>query len=164
MALNQSLIPEFEQEAKSTRKILERVPLEKSAWKPHPKSTALGQLAVHVAELHGWPGSMLSSNELDFAKIDYKPSTANTTSELIDVFEANYSKGLNSIKNATDEMLLQNWTLRNGERIFFTLPRITVIRTGFNHIYHHRAQLGVYLRLLDIPLPFIYGPTADEPM
>jgi len=164
MSLNQSFIPEFEQESKSTRKILERVPVEKPDWKPHKKSTALGYLAVHVAELHGWPDGVLSSDELDFAKIDYKPRVASSTSELMSIFEENYSKGLGAIKNATDEMLMSNWTMRNGEKVFFSAPRIAVIRSCMNHIVHHRAQLGVYLRLLNVPLPSIYGPSADEQM
>lgn len=165
MSLNQSFISEFEQEAKSTKKVLERVPIEKADWKPHEKSMSLARLATHVAELPSWLDVTLNSDELDFAKVEYKPRIAASSAELIHIFEENYSKGLKAIKNATDEVLMSNWTMRNGEQIFFTLPKIAVIRsTVYNHLYHHRAQLGVYLRLLNVPLPAIYGPTADEPM
>jgi uncharacterized damage-inducible protein DinB len=165
MPLNQSFITELEQEAKSTRKILERVPIEKAGWKPHEKSMSIGRLATHVAELTGWVTSVLNSDEMDFAKIEYKPRIATTSAELLEIFEENYSKGMESLKNATDENLLKNWTLRNGEQIYFTLPKIAVIRSvGYNHLYHHRGQLTVFLRLNNIPLPGIYGPTADEPM
>lgn len=165
MSLNQSFISELEQESKSTRKVLERVPIEKADWKPHEKSMTLGRLSTHVAELPNWLDVTLNSDELDFAKVEYKPRIAATSAELINIFEENYSKGMKAIKNATDEVLMSNWTLRNGETIYFTLPKIAVVRsTVYNHLYHHRAQLGVYLRLLNVPLPAIYGPTADEPM
>ncbi len=165
MPVNQSFIAELEEEAKSTRKVLERVPVEKSDWKPHEKSMPLGRLATHVAELPGWITSVLSTDEMDFAKIEYKPKIAKTTAELLEIFEDNYSKGLKSLKDAKDEDFFKNWTLRNGEQIYFTLPKIAVIRSvGYNHLYHHRGQLTVFLRLNDVPLPGIYGPTADEPM
>lgn len=165
MPINQPFITELEQEAKATRKVLERVPLEKSAWKPHEKSTPLGRLATHVAEIPGWITSTLGADELDFSKFDYKARVAGASSELLQIFEENYSKGMESLKNASDDDFSKNWTMRNGERIYFTLPKVSVIRTfAFNHQYHHRAQLTVYLRLLNVPLPYVYGPTADEPM
>lgn len=165
MSINQSFISELEQEAKATKKVLERVPLDKPDWKPHEKSMALGRLATHVAEIPGWVTSTLAADELDFAKFDYKPRIATNTDELIQIFEENRSKGLDSLKNAKDEEFTKNWTMRNGEQIYFTLPKIAVLRTfAYNHLYHHRAQLTVYLRLLNVPLPYIYGPTADEPM
>lgn len=165
MPLNEGFIKELEQEAKSTRKVLERVPIEKADWKPHEKSMSIGRLATHVAELSGWVATVLSSDELDFAKIEYKPRIAANSKELIEIFEENYSKAMESLKNASDENFFKDWTLRNGEQIYFTLPKISVIRSiGYNHLYHHRGQLTVFLRLNDVPLPGIYGPTADEPM
>lgn len=165
MPINQSLITELEQESKATKRLLERVPIEKSDWKPHTKSMTLGRLATHVAELPGWISTALDTDELDFAKIEYKPRIAKSNSELIEIFNENLTKGLESLKKATDEDFMKNWTMRNGEQVFFTLPKIAVLRsTAYNHLYHHRGQLTVFLRLNDVPLPGIYGPTADEPM
>ena len=165
MSLNQSFIKELENEAKQTRKVLERVPLDKADWKPHEKSMALGRLATHVAEISGYITSTLDADEMDFAKMDYKPRIAKSTSELLAIFEENYNKGMESLKNATDEKMLSNWTMRNGEHVYFTMPKIVVVRSfAFNHLYHHRGQLTVFLRLNDVPLPGVYGPTADEPM
>jgi len=165
MPLNKSFLDELETEARPTRKMLERVPLDKADWAPHKKSTPLGRLATHIAELPGWTSVTLDFSELDFAKFDYKPRVADSTSELINIYEENLEKAEQSLKKAKDEVFSEEWTLRNGEQIYFTLPKIVVLRsTFFNHIVHHRGQLSVYLRLLDIPLPGVYGPTADEPM
>lgn len=163
MAINESFISELEQEAKSTRKILERVPADKPDWKPHEKSMKLGSLATHVAELPGWVSMTLDQDELDFAKMDYKPTILKSTEQLLKIFDDNVEKAMKSLKNAPDEKFKKNWTMKNGELVYFTLPKEAVLRSfSFNHSYHHRAQLGVYLRLLGIPLPGIYGPTADE--
>jgi uncharacterized damage-inducible protein DinB len=165
MSLNQSFLDELEREARPTRKMLELVPLEKADWAPHKKSTPLGRLATHIAELPGWTSVTLDYRELDFAKSEYKPRIAESNSELINIYEENLEKAEKSLKNTDDEVFSEEWTLRNGEQVYFTLPKIIVLRsTCFNHLIHHRAQLGVYLRLLDVPLPGIYGPTADEPM
>lgn len=165
MGINQSFIAELEQEGKSTRKILERVPLEKFDWKPHEKSTPLGRLAFHVAEIYGWASTTLDEDELDFAKFDYKPKTQGTTEELLASYDDNYNKAMKSLKDAPDSRFMENWTMKNGDITYFTLPKIAVLRSFvFSHLIHHRAQLGVYLRLLDVPLPGMYGPTADEPM
>ena len=165
MGINASFIAELEQEAKATRKLLERVPLEKHDWKPHEKSMALGRLAFHVAEIYGWASSTLDQDELDFAKFDYKPKISGTTEELLAVFDDNYNKAMKSLKNAADPTFMENWTLKNGDVTYFTLPKIAVLRSfAFSHQIHHRAQLGVYLRMLDVPLPGMYGPTADEQM
>jgi len=165
MPINESFIAELEQEAKATRKLLERVPLEKSDWKPHEKSMSLGRLAFHVTEIPGFISATLDFDELDFAKFDYKPVTSGTTEDLLKSFDDNCSKAIKSLKDAPDSRFMDNWTMRNGDTVYFTLPKIAVVRSfSYNHWYHHRAQLGVYLRLLDVPLPGIYGPTADEPM
>ena len=163
MKISETFIGELQQEAASTRKLLERVPVDKPDWKPHEKSMKLGNLATHVAELPGWVSVSLDQDELDFAKFDYKPVIAKTTEELLKIFDDNVAKAMNSLNNASNEKFSENWTMRNGEQVYFTLPKAAVVRSfSFNHMYHHRAQLGVYLRLLDIPLPGMYGPTADE--
>ncbi|MGB7070114.1 MAG: DinB family protein [Pyrinomonadaceae bacterium] len=158
-----ALIAEMEQEAATTRKCLERVPTDKFAWKPHEKSMAFGQLAVHVAEMFGWTPPTLQQSELDFAKIDYKPFEPATTDDLLEYFDKNVAEALDVLRNTSDETYLENWTMRNGETVYFTLPKIATMRSFvMNHIVHHRGQLSVYLRLNDIPVPSIYGPSADE--
>jgi uncharacterized damage-inducible protein DinB len=165
MPMNEALITELDQIAKSTRKLLERVPVEKNDWKPHDKSMTLGRLAGHIAEIPSWVSATIDLDELDFSKMEYKPFVAASTEELVKKLDENAAKGLESLKNATDEKLNGNWTLRNGEQIYFTRPKIGVVRDfAYSHLYHHRGQLTVYLRLLDIPLPMLFGPTADEQM
>jgi len=165
MGMNEVFIAEMQQEAASTRKLLERVPMDKADWTPHPKSMKLGNLAHHVSELLGWTMVTLDQDELDFAKWEYKPVVPKTTEELLKNFDEQVEKSLACIKKADDAKFMENWTMRHGEKIFFTLPKAAVLRSFvFNHEYHHRAQLGVYLRMLDIPLPSMYGPTADETM
>ena len=162
MPIRDSLIPEYEMELKNTRKMLERVPMEKADWKPHEKSMSLGRLAVHVAEIPGWMTVTITTDELDFAK-GYTPNKAASNEELLKLFDDNAAKALDELKKASDETFLGNWTMRNGDHLYFTMPKVVVAR-GFamNHLYHHRAQLSVYLRLLDVPVPGMYGPSADE--
>lgn len=163
MAIKDAFIAELKQEAASTRKLLERVPMDKPDWAPHAKSMKLGNLANHVAELPGWTMVTLDQDELDFAKFEYKPVIPKTADELVKKFDDQVAKAVECLNRTSDETFMQNWTMRQGEQIFFTLPKAAVLRSfTFNHSYHHRAQLGVYLRLLDIPIPGIYGPTADE--
>ena len=156
---------ELNEEAKSSRKILERVPAESFGWKPHEKSMPLGRLASHVAEIPGWVFHTMETDVMDFANFDYKPPVLNTTDDLLKILDDNVKKAADSLNKAKDEDFFTNWTMRNGETVYFTLPKIVVVRSfALNHNYHHRGQLTVYLRLLNIPLPNIYGPTADEPM
>ena len=157
------LIGEMEQEASVARKCLERIPAEKFSWKPHEKSMTMGALASHVAEMFTWTQATLQSPELDFAKMDYKPFEPATTDELVEFFDKNVAEAIEVLRNTTDDVFLENWTLRNGESVYFTLPKAAVMRSFvLNHIVHHRGQLSVYLRLNDIPVPSIYGPSADE--
>jgi uncharacterized damage-inducible protein DinB len=142
--------------------MLQRVPPGKFNWQPHPKSMTLVRLATHVAELPGWVSMALSTDELDFAKGDYKPEVINSTEELLSYFEKNLAEGKASLENAKEEDLLPNWTLRNGDQVYSVRPKHEVIRMAYCQTVHHRAQLGVYLRLLDIPIPGSYGPSADE--
>ena len=163
MPINEPLIAELQQEASTTRKILERVPLDNPDWKPHEKSMVIGRLAVHVAELPNWINATLEHDELDFAKSEYNPPVAKSGAELVEMLDKNVAAAMEILKKSSDEHFMTNWTLRNGEEIYFTMPKINVLRSMvYNHIIHHRAQLGVYLRLLGVPLPGSYGPSADE--
>jgi uncharacterized damage-inducible protein DinB len=163
--LNQPIIAELEREAATTRKMLERVPEEAFSWKPHEKSMSLGRLAGHVAELHGMFRAILTGDELDFASENYQPFAPANVSELLETFDKNVAEAVELLKAQTDEALMGPWRMRSGEQVFFELPRVAVIRSmALNHIFHHRGQLSVYLRLRDVPLPSVYGPTADEPM
>ena len=161
--LNQSLLPEFRHEMAQTRKMLERVPFDQSTWQPHQKSMKLGQLAVHVAELPSWATVIINTNELDFATFDYKPFAPQSGAHLLEHFDQNVADAIKALQGATDEHLMQRWSLRNGEQVFFTMPRIASIRSmAMNHLVHHRGQLSVFLRLKDVPVPGMYGPSADE--
>ena len=156
-------IAEMEQEAKVSREVLSRIPAEKFDWKPHEKSMTFGRLATHVAEMFGWTPSTMTQPELDFSKFDYKPFEPPTTDDLLDFFDKNVAEAIETLRNATDEQFMETWTMRNGETIYFTMPKVVVMRSFvMNHIVHHRGQLSVYLRLNDISVPSIYGPSADE--
>ena len=153
---------ELNQEIIATRKILSCVPIDKYDWKPHEKSMSLGRLATHVAEIPGWYAFTINQDVLDFAKSDFKPFIAKSTEELLALLEKNYNNAVDVLKNTSDEKLKEDWTMRAGEMIYFTLPKEQVVRTWcLNHWYHHRAQLGVFLRLLNVPIPGTYGPSAD---
>lgn len=161
--LNQPLIGEFTHEASQTKKLLEKVPADKFDWKPHGRSMSLGRLASHVANTPNWMKIALTTDEFDFSKGTYKEDKAETEQELLDIFQNKYEGALKALQNASDETLKQTWTFRSGEHVIFSLPRIAAIRTlAMNHWIHHRGQLSVYLRLLDIPIPGMYGPSADE--
>ncbi len=155
-------LKELEQEAQTTRKMLARVPAEKFDWKPHEKSMTLRQLTTHIAELPSWVSMTLNTTELDFASSPYQPVPLSDNQSLLSYFEKSLAEGKSSLEDATDEDLEPNWTLRNGNDIYVVSPRGEFIRLTFSQIIHHRAQLGVYLRLLNIPIPGSYGPSADE--
>lgn len=163
MSMGQSLAAEFEHEARTTRRLLERVPEASFDWKPHEKSMTLGRLATHVAELPELLVPALTQDEFDFGSGDFKPFEPKSTAELLEKFDRNVSATAAALKSHPDERMGEKWKLRSGDRVIFEMPRAMVVRYfGFNHIVHHRGQLSVYLRLLDVPLPSIYGPTADE--
>ena len=150
-------------ESANTCKMLERVPTDKNDWKPHPKSMTLGRLASHVAEIAGWVSYTLDSDVLDFAKFDYKPVTNASTEELLAIMDKNVAMAMASLEKSTDEDYDKMWTMRNGDHVHFTLPKKVVLRSfAYSHLVHHRGQLSLYLRLLDVPVPGMYGPTADE--
>ncbi|UKJ08880.1 DinB family protein [Solitalea lacus] len=158
----QKLLKEMEQEAQTTRKMLSRVPDDKYDWKPHEKSMTIKQLATHIAELPLWVTMTLTTDELDFAANPYQPENITKTTDLLAYFEKSLTNGKEHLEKANEALLEQNWTLRNGEEIYSTSSKEEVIRMTFCQIVHHRAQLGVYLRLLNIPIPGSYGPSADD--
>jgi uncharacterized damage-inducible protein DinB len=156
-------LAELEQEGKVAREILSRVPADKFDWKPHEKSMSFGKLASHIAEMVSWTGPTLQQPELDFSKIDYKPFEPATTEDLLEYFDKNLAEAADVLRNTTDEQFMEDWTMRNGDKIYFTMPKVVCMRSFvMNHIIHHRGQLSVYLRLNDIAVPSIYGPSADE--
>jgi len=166
MGISESLLPEFDQAMANTRKTLERVPHEKFDWKPHEKSTAMGGLATHLSNLPTWAVYAIDQDSLDLAP-GGKPlppaELAKSEAELLAIFDANSAKARAAIAGASDEALFKPWTLMSNGNEILTFPKISVLRSFvMNHIIHHRAQLGVYLRLNDIPVPPIYGPSADE--
>jgi uncharacterized damage-inducible protein DinB len=160
--ISQSMLPEFDQEMKTTRRVLERVDAGKFGWKPHDKSFPFGSLATHIAQLAGWGTMILGENGLDIGG-DFPRPQIESTQDILDMFDKNVAATRAALAAASDEDLMKPWTLsKNGHEIF-TLPKVAVVRTMvFNHVIHHRGQLSVYLRLNDIPVPSIYGPTADE--
>ena len=166
MPITQALLPEFDHEMATTRSLLERVPEDRADFRPHPKSTALGALATHVANLVGLGARIVSLTEVDMnppGGPGFKPPQFSTTAGLLEMFDANVAKARGAIAGASDEAMMETWTLKNGGSTIFALPRAAVLRTMLmNHVIHHRGQLSVYLRLNDVPLPSIYGPTADS--
>jgi uncharacterized damage-inducible protein DinB len=162
MSIIPMLLKELESEAQTTRNMLNRVPDDQFNWQPHPKSMTLQRLVTHVAEIPSWVKLTLTTSELDFGDNSFEPALVNSKKELLDFFERSVEEGRNALSKATEDDLLPNWTMRNGEEIYSVLPKGEVIRMAYCQVVHHRAQLGVYLRLLDVPIPGSYGPSADE--
>jgi uncharacterized damage-inducible protein DinB len=156
------LLKEMEQEAQITRKMLSRIPNDKYDWQPHEKSMTIRRLATHIAELPGWVSMAINTDELDFADNPYKPAIINDTAALLDLFEENYADGSAHLTKTNEGELLRNWTLRNADQVYSVSSKAEIIRISFCQVVHHRAQLGVFLRLLDVPIPGSYGPSADE--
>jgi uncharacterized damage-inducible protein DinB len=166
MRISETLLPEFDHEMANTRKTLERVPDDKFDWKPHEKSTTMGGLATHLANIPTWAVHALTKDSIDLAPVGQPPlraEPAKTREEVLQRFDKAVSDARSAISGASNESLLEPWSLLSGGKTVMTLPRAGVLR-GFvmNHNIHHRAQLGVYLRLNDIAVPSIYGPSADE--
>jgi uncharacterized damage-inducible protein DinB len=163
MSISEALLPEFDQEISNTRKTLERVP-NKPDFLPHPKSMPLGKLAPHIAELGGFGLSVLTTREVDFSAGSYKPLPFESAAQLVKVFEEGAAKVREALIGVTDEAWKENWRLSFQGKAIFEGSRFLAYREMFlNHVVHHRAQLGVYLRLTGVPVPAIYGPSADEP-
>ncbi|WP_207492926.1 DinB family protein [Aridibaculum aurantiacum] len=152
----------MEQEAAITRKMLKLVPADKFDWKPHEKSMSMQNLAVHIAELPSWVQMGLNTEGIDFATMDYKPTEVSSNEELLELFEKSFSAGDAALTAAKEDDLWPSWTMRQGEHVIAVMTKYEVIRHAFAQTTHHRAQLGVYLRLLNIPIPGSYGPSADE--
>jgi len=164
MSIADALVTDLQTEAANTRKVLALVPEAQFAWKPHEKSMTLGQLASHLAEAPSWTGSMLEP-AMDFAGMQgYRPFAARSLVECVAEFEKNHHACIESLRGRDDRFMSALWTMKNGPKVLAQQPRNEALRTTLvHHAIHHRGQLTVYLRLLGVPLPPIYGPTADEP-
>jgi uncharacterized damage-inducible protein DinB len=168
MTIAQSLLPEFDHEMATTRTVLECVPEAQAAWKPHPKSTPLGGLAAHLASLPGFAIMALNQTEFDFnppGGPGFTPPRFESTAAALTTFDDNVAKARAAIASASDADITTMWALKNSGDVVFSMPRLAVLRSMLlNHVIHHRGQMSVYLRLLDVPVPQVYGPTADFPM
>ena len=166
MSIGESLLPEFDEEMSLTRKTLERVPSDKGAWKPHEKSFPLGHLAQLVSRLPSWLTLTVDRTELDLnppdGKRQFSGYSLETTETLLKEFDANVVKARAAIAGASDADMRVPWSLKVGGHTVLTMPRVAMLRNTMNHMIHHRAQLTVYFRLLDVPVPALYGPSADE--
>ena len=162
MPISQMLLPEFDEEMTNTRKLLERVPENRFDYQPHAKSMTLGRLAAHVAELPEWAKMTIEIDNLDLQP-GQQPYVAKSKQDLLSTFDKNVTEARKAISGASDEHLQKIWTLTFSGKPIFSMPRATVLRGSFmNHLIHHRAQLGVYLRLNEVEIPGMYGPSADE--
>jgi uncharacterized damage-inducible protein DinB len=166
MAMKDGLLPEFDHEMAGTRRTLERLPEDKFAWKPHEKSGSIIGLATHLANLPSWAAYTINQDSLDLSPggVDFQPPPPpKTRKELLEMFEQNVASGRAAIAGASDAELLKSWSLLRNGKTLMTMPKIACLR-GFvmNHTIHHRAQLGLYLRLNNIAVPALYGPSADE--
>ncbi len=164
MSIAQALIAELDMEMAGTRRMLSRLPEDKLDWTPDPKSMSMGRLAAHVAEMPSWAALTLSTDELDFAAGGYTPAVATSREQVLALAEDNAKAARAALESASDEDFMKPWTLRAGDQIFFTMPKVAVIRgMVMNHTIHHRGQLTVYYRLVGVAVPGLYGPSADEP-
>jgi uncharacterized damage-inducible protein DinB len=166
MALNEALLAEFDHEMANTRKTLVVVPDDKFDWKPHAKSMTVRQLALHLALFPSWTMEIFDRTSLDIAppgEPPYQPPVVNSRQELLEIFDRDVAKARKGLEAASDRQLMESWTLLAGGKTIFSMPRMAAVRSMvMNHMIHHRAQLGVYLRLNDLPVPGLYGPSADE--
>ena len=162
MSIAKQFIAELQQQATDTRKLLERIPQDNLMWKPHEKSTQIGRLGMHIAEQPNSIVRALETEGIDYAAVPFKPVFPNTTAEIMDTFGKSLAHAVSALENYPDESLSVIWRARRGEQIIYEIPRSAVIRNTINHIFHHRGQLTVYLRLLGVPIPKTFGPTADE--
>lgn len=161
-SLKQAALGDLEHELASTRTLLERIPDDRLDWKPHPRSMALGSLALHIATLPFWLEHIAGSDHLDLLTQTRNAPPA-SRQEVLDAFDAHVAAMRAALRDSGDAALVAPWELRMGDKVLQRTPRMAVMRgMGINHLIHHRAQLGVYLRMLDVPLPPLYGPTADE--
>jgi len=166
MSIAASLLPELEHEANTTRALLANIPDADAAWQPHPKSMSLGRLGAHLRDLAGWLELITTTTEFDMSPPGgdrWTSAPFTTTANVLTEFDAAIERGRAALAACTDAAMMEPWSLKAGGQAIFTLPRIVVLRTWtLNHMIHHRGQMSVYLRLRDVPLPSIYGPTADS--
>ena len=166
MPIRDVFLPEFDYEMANTRKTLERFPEDRVTWKPHDKSMTMGRLAGHLAELPSWMTMTLNTESVDVAPPGgpkFQPKIASTQADLLGFFDKNVADARAALASATDEQMMASWSLMAGGKTLMTMPRMAALRTWvISHTIHHRAQLGVYLRLNDIAVPSLYGPSADE--
>jgi uncharacterized damage-inducible protein DinB len=160
MSISETLLPEFDQEMAATRRVLERVPDDNPDWKPHPKSFSMAHLAQLLSWMPGWITNALTETRLDLSSAGGYSNQP--TASLLDAFDKNVREAREAIENAKDADYDIPWSLTMGDRVLMTMPRGAVVRQNISHLSHHRGQMTVYLRLRDIPVPSIYGPTADE--
>lgn len=162
MAFTDALLPEFDHEMATTRKLLERLPEGCLGWKPHDRSMSLGRLATHLAELPQWSMHIINEDEIDL-KGGYQPRVADSVAAILSQFDAAVAECRKAMASKSDAELMAPWTFKVNGKTMFTMPRLAFMRSMlFNHMVHHRGQLSVYLRLNDVPVPAMYGPSADE--
>ena len=162
MELIPIFLKEFEAEVLTSRKMLSRIPDDKYDWQPHPKSMTIRSLATHIADLPGWIHMALTTDGLNFATAPYNPPAIHTTKDVLEIFEQRVVDCRSQLISENEPKLSESWTLRDGETIHFVNTKAETIRVSLSQLIHHRAQLGVCLRLLNIPIPASYGPSADE--
>lgn len=162
MNIIELLLKELKEETAITRKMLERIPSDKYDWQPHVKSMTVRRLAAHIADLPNWIPMTLTTTELDFATAGWKEEIVNNTEELLACFDRSVANSIAGLEKAAEEQLQQQWIMRSGEQIYVKATKYEFIRITFGQMIHHRAQMGVFLRLLNIPIPGAYGPSADE--
>jgi len=161
--ISQGLTKEIQHEGGQTKKMLERIPMDKFTWKPHDKSREIGPLAIHIAQTPAWTSRILAALDFDMLTFNRVTPEIKSADELVTISEANIEKAIDDLQKASDEDMMRIWTFRRGDKVIFSLPIAAAIRTlAMNHLVHHRGQLSVYLRLLNIPVPGMYGASADE--
>lgn len=162
MSIKEGFLVELERETKNTERIIKRLKDEDLAYRPHEKSMSLGELINHIVELHNWVSEALTKDDFNF-QTDYIPLKYNTVEEIKNSLEEGYKKNVETIKSFGDEEWFKTWTMRSGDHVIAQVPKLGALRFILNnHLIHHRGQLTVYLRLLNIPVPGLYGPSADE--
>jgi uncharacterized damage-inducible protein DinB len=162
MAFTDALLPEFDHEMGTTRKLLERLPDEQLGWKPHERSMSLGRLATHIAEIPTWGDRILCHDEVNLTGA-YQPRTEQSRAAILAIFENAIAQARKTLASKSDGELMAMWTFKREGKTLSTMPKVAVLRSMmFNHLVHHRGQLSVYLRMHNVPLPAMYGPSADE--